>query len=126
MPDVRAFPPSSMLLVALLLAGCDGQDPAASADSGANAERGAALIRAYGCGTCHTIPGVAEARGLVGPPLRFMGRRVYIAGVLPNTPDGMVAWLENPQQIVPGNAMPNLHIGRQDARDLAAYLQQLR
>ena len=44
----------------------------------------------------------------------------------PNTPDNMVAWLQDPQRIVPGNAMPDLAIGRDDARALAAYLEQLR
>jgi cytochrome c len=43
-------------------------------------KKGASLIRSYGCGTCHVVPGVADANGHVGPPLTEMGRRIYIAG----------------------------------------------
>jgi cytochrome c len=88
--------------------------------------RGAQLITTYGCGTCHSVPGVAAARGTVGPPLDHMGQRSYIAGKLPNTGDNLQRWIRNPQQIVPGNAMPNLGVTSQDARDIAAYLLNLR
>lgn len=118
---------SPVLLLALLLAACSDQDGGArAADVGGDAQRGAALIRQYGCGGCHVIPGIGGADGLVGPPLIKIGRRVYIAGVLRNSPDNLMAWLENPQQFVPGNAMPNMGIDRKDARDLAAYLYTLR
>jgi hypothetical protein len=39
------------------------------------------------------IPGIEGANGLVGPSLSQVGDRVYIAGVLRNTPDNMVVWL---------------------------------
>jgi len=37
--------------------------------AGADARRGRELIRDVGCAGCHTVPGVREARGNVGPPL---------------------------------------------------------
>ena len=118
---------SSILLLALLLAGCNEQAGRAEAsDLGGDARRGAELIGRYGCGACHIVPGIAGAQGLVGPPLTMMGRRIYIAGVLRNSPDNMMAWLQHPQQIVPGNAMPNMGIDGNDARDLTAYLYTLR
>ena len=89
-------------------------------------KRGAALIERYGCGACHTIPGINGANGLVGPPLNMMGRRIYIAGVLRNTPDNMMRWIRDPQKIVPGNAMPEMGITEAEARDLAAFLETLR
>jgi cytochrome c1 len=89
-------------------------------------KRGAALIQRYGCGACHTIPGITGANGLVGPPLTMMGRRIYIAGVLRNTPDNMMRWIRDPQKIVPGNAMPEMGITEAEARDLAAFLETLR
>jgi cytochrome c2 len=55
-----------------------------------------------------------------------MGSRIYIAGVLRNTPDNMIAWLRNPQAIVPGNAMPNMGLDGEQARDIAGYLYTLR
>lgn len=88
--------------------------------------RGSALIRQNGCGACHMIPGIENANGDVGPPLIAVGRRIYLAGVVRNTPEGMVTWLRNPQAVVPGNAMPNMHLDERDARDIAAYLYTLR
>ena len=93
---------------------------------GADSERGRALIEKTGCGACHEIPGVTGASGQVGPSLAQVGRRAVIAGVLPNTPVHMVRWIETPQSIVPGNAMPNMEINDHDARDVAAYLYTLR
>ena len=43
---------------------------------------GKQLIQSYGCGSCHTIPGIYTARGTVGPPLMFFSRRTMIAGEL--------------------------------------------
>lgn len=93
----------------------------------ANADpvRGAQLIQIYGCGSCHTIDGVSRAVGNAGPPLGSVGRRLYIAGMLRNTPDNLVRWLRDPQAVVPGNAMPNMDVTPQDARDLAAFLYSL-
>ena len=93
---------------------------------GGNAQRGAAMIKDYGCGSCHQIPGVADANGLVGPPLSNIGERVYIAGMLRNTPDNLIFWLRHPQQIVPGNVMPDMGMTAPDARDIATYLYTLR
>ena len=87
-----------------------------------NAERGEALFQSKGCGGCHTMSGVKQAAGLVGPPLDGVGRRAVIAGVLENTPDNLARWIRTPQQVVPGNAMPNLPMTEQDSRDLAAFL----
>src|SRR5512133_2351545 len=83
--------------------------------TGGNPEQGRERIRRYGCDACHTIPGIATARGLVGPPLTGIAARVYIAGRLPNTPDNLVAWIEHPHQVDPKTAMPELGIGEQDA-----------
>ena len=88
-------------------------------------ERGAVLIDQTGCGSCHMIPGVDGATGLVGPPLDHMGKRIFIAGLLRNTPANMVTWLLDPQQIVPGNAMPDMGLSEAQARDITAYLYTL-
>jgi len=93
---------------------------------GADAKRGAADIARIGCGTCHMIPGIQHAEGLVGPPLEHWARRTYIAGEVPNTPGMLVRWIETPQAIEPGTAMPNLGVTEQTARDIAAYLYTLK
>lgn len=87
-----------------------------------NPAEGKKLIVSYGCGACHVIPGIYTARGLVGPPLNFWGRRVLIAGELPNTTDNLVRWLMNPPAIEPRTAMPDLALTKQQATDIAAYL----
>jgi cytochrome c2 len=93
--------------------------------SGGAAARGAKLIEELGCGACHVIPGIHGANGLVGPSLSQVGKRIYIAGVLRNTPDNMIRWLRHPQAIVPNNAMPDMHLSEQQARDIASYLYTL-
>jgi cytochrome c1 len=84
-----------------------------------------ALLR-YGCGGCHTIPGVHRARGLVGPPLTAYGKRIYLAGRVYNLPDNLVRWIMDPQAIEPGTAMPKVGVSEDEARDIAAYLYTLR
>ena len=88
-------------------------------------ERGRLLVAAYGCGSCHVIPGVANARGQVGPPLDKFGLRHYIAGTLLNYPDNLTAWLLAPEVIEPGTAMPSVGASPEDARHMAAYLLTL-
>jgi len=90
-----------------------------------NAHEGKQLIGQYGCGACHIVPGVRGARGLVGPPLYYWGDRTMIAGELPNTPDNLIRWLENPKAIEPKNAMPDLGLSQEQATDIAAYLYTL-
>lgn len=94
--------------------------------SGDEAARGREKILAYGCGACHRIPGVPGARGVVGPPLDRIGRRVYLGGVLANTPGNMVRWLISPHGADPRTAMPEIGLSEGDAEDIAAYLYTLR
>jgi cytochrome c len=101
------------------LQGCGGH---AAPDAGGDAQRGADALRQYGCGACHRIPGIAGADGNVGPPLERIARRVYLAGVLANTPENMIRWIQVPQQIAPLTAMPDMHVTAGDARDIATYL----
>jgi cytochrome c2 len=110
-------------LIAALLCAC--APVAVSAELG-DARRGAKLIGLLGCGGCHGVDGVKDAVGNVGPPLTHVGTRVYLAGVLENTPRNMVAWLRSPQKFVPRNAMPDIGLSEADARDIAAYLYQLK
>jgi cytochrome c len=115
------------LLTAALLAGCGDQAGRAQVQvAGGDALLGRRLVRDYGCHACHTIPGVRGADALVGPPLVHWSRRVYVAGLLPNTPENLVAWIENPQRIHPESAMPNMGVTPTHARHIAAYLYTLR
>lgn len=117
----------AFLSLSLALCGCTGGRTvwAYAPAIGGDPHRGHDLIVQYDCGSCHTIPGVAAARGLVGPPLYFFGRRTYIAGELPNTPDNLIKWIQDPTSVEPKTAMPKLGLSEQQARDVAAYLYTL-
>lgn len=94
--------------------------------TGGNSEAGRAAITQRPCGGCHEIPGIPGAAGKVGPSLSAFSGRLYIGGRLQNTPDNLVAWIENPHIIDPQNVMPPMGIGEAEARDIAAYLYTLR
>lgn len=57
-----------------LLAACGGEPAHPPGDP----DQGRLLLRQYGCSSCHLIPGVAGARGNVGPPLAGVAQRVYL------------------------------------------------
>ncbi len=118
----------ALLLICCLFAGCSGGQYLRSytVRMDGDPQRGEALIRNYGCGSCHTIPGIYNARGLVGPPLMYFSRRTMIAGELPNSPDNLVRWLRNPKAVEPRTAMPDLGLSNDQAQDIAAYLYTLR
>lgn len=119
--------PAHCLLMALLTVvfatGCaDGETQQLSG----NPARGKEAIRAYGCISCHSIPGVEGANGRVGPPLDRISRRAYLGGVLPNTPENMMRWIREPEAIDSRTAMPNMGVDEVDARDITAYLYTLK
>ncbi len=117
--------------VAALLAGC-GEYPRAPDRSqaalitGGDPQRGREKIRDYGCGACHTIPGVRGANTRVGPPLSGMASRMFVAGLLANNPENMVLWIRHPTAVDPRTAMPDVGVTESDARDIAAYLYTLK
>lgn len=117
---------AATLVLGALAAGC-GPDAASGAlvVPGGEPARGRALIDAYGCGSCHTVPGVPGANTMVGPPLTGWSARKYIAGNLLNEPGNLVRWVRDPQAVEPGTVMPDLGVSEKDARDIAAYLYSL-
>lgn len=94
----------------------------AEAITGGSAARGKALFASFGCGGCHSVSGVPQAQGMVGPPLDTIGARAMIAGKLQNTPTNLQHWIEDPQAVTPGTAMPRMGVKADQARDIAAFL----
>ena len=90
-----------------------------------DAERGRQALQRHACHGCHLVPGVTGGQRDVGPPLAGLGRRQWIAGALPNTPENLAAWIRDPQRFKPHSAMPAMGVGQGDARDIAAYLGSL-
>ena len=89
---------------------------------GGDPKIGREAVVKHGCGACHVIPGIPTARGRVGPQLEDFRIQTYVGGVLPNTPENLVAWIQNPPAASPRTAMPNLGITEEVARHIAAYL----
>jgi cytochrome c len=97
--------------------GCGGR--------GTEIDQGVQALGNYGCSSCHSIPGVHRADGVVGPPLDFWAERWYIAGAMLNTPDNLILWLMDPQAIEPGTAMPRMGVTGTDAGNIGAFLYTL-
>ena len=116
-----AVAPLVALALALILGGCGTGSEAVSVPGG-NPDSAPTVIKAFGCGSCHMIPGVAGADGRVGPNLAGLDERWSIAGRIPNTPANLVRWIMHPQEVDPGTLMPDLGVPTQQARDIAAYL----
>lgn len=95
-----------------------------AAEAGDRHAAAKSLIAAQ-CAACHTVPGVPGAVGRVGPSLKGIARQQIIAGKLANTPANMVRWLMHPQQVTPGNAMPEMGLTQDQARKIADYLYTL-
>jgi cytochrome c2 len=117
-------------LTCFAFAGCDLSETVSSDDKqvrDGDPARGRAIIASgvHGCTACHSIPGIRAPRGVVGPPLGGMARRGFIAGQLPNKPDVLVAFLQNPPALVPETGMPDVRVSLEEARHIAAFLYTL-
>lgn len=118
-----------LLATAILLTGCvaRSQNPqVGQVTTTGNVTRGAQMIQYYGCGSCHIIPGISGAFGQAGTPLSGIANRIYIAGVLQNTPENMIRWIQNPKAVDEKTVMPYLGVTKRDAQDIAAFLYTLK
>ena len=126
---IRIAERAGMLAVVICMFGaaCTKSDPPTQYSiANSDPSRGRVAIERFGCGSCHDIPGIRDANGMVGPPLTHWSQRRTIAGVMENTPDHLITWITMPQAVEPGNAMPNMGITDGEARDIAAYLYSIR
>lgn len=123
----RAGVASPLLGLALAgLAACDGPPDRTPTVGDADSQRGRGLVVAMGCAACHTFPDVRWPRGGLGPSLENFGHQGLIAGRLSNQPGVLMQFVRNAPAMVPGTAMPAVPMSDQDARDVAAYLLQLK
>jgi len=115
----------TLLVCAVLASGCTKEAPA-SRVAGGDPERGRLLVQQYQCAACHFIPEVQGPNGDAGPSLQAMGRMSYIAGSIPNQPENMIRFLQNPPAVKPGTLMPALGISNEEARHMAAFMYSLK
>jgi cytochrome c oxidase subunit II len=77
------------------------------------------------CTNCHAVAGTA-AIGTFGPDLtHLMSRDTIASGIVPNTPENLRAWVENPNNAKPGVLMPAMQLSNQQIDELVAYLSTL-
>jgi cytochrome c oxidase subunit 2 len=87
---------------------------------------GESAFLTLGCASCHAIRGTS-ASGFTGPDLTHLGdRRTLAALMLSNTPTNLARWIAEPQQIKPGNRMPDFPLRHSQIRALVAYLEGLK
>jgi len=125
-PRTRSAAKIACILLAIAACSSTNETFSSRQVPGGHPKNGRNYIEAAGCGSCHMIPGVVNARGMVGPSLEHFAQRTFIAGEVPNTTDNLVRWIVNPSSIEPKTAMPALGVTPSQARDIAAYLYQLR
>ncbi len=83
------------------------------------------LAFAANCAACHAVRGT-EAGGILGPDLtHLMSRSTIAAGLLPNTPGNLAAWIADSQALKPGSRMPALTLSGRDLSSIVTYLQTL-
>lgn len=116
----------ALVVVTMLIASCAKKDKELAAEAtGGDVAKGKAAIGKYGCGGCHTIPGIEGAKATVGPNLTGIGKRSYVAGQQ-NSLETLTQWVKHPQAQKPGTPMPEMGVTDDDAKHIAAYLYSLR
>lgn len=104
-------------------------------DSGSLVARGREAFMGSVCIACHAIEGT-RAQGAIGPNLTRLGARTTLAaGVLENTRENLIAWIEDPSRFKPGVKMPGTREGGggmqatgltdEQVEAIAAYLSSL-
>ncbi len=84
------------------------------------------MFQSKGCIACHVAPGVPGASGTIGPNLTGIAnttRRRELAGAIPNTPENLRRWVQDPQSVKPGTMMPKLGLSDKEADDIVALLE---
>jgi cytochrome c oxidase subunit 2 len=77
------------------------------------------------CAGCHTVRGT-DAVGEHAPDLTHIkSRRRLAAGLLTNTPDHLMKWITNAQQLKPGARMPSIALSKSETTELALFLSTL-
>jgi cytochrome c oxidase subunit II len=86
---------------------------------------GRRIFETEACTNCHAVGGTA-AIGTFGPDLtHLMSRDTIASGILPNTPENLHAWIQNPNDAKPGVLMPAMQLSDRQIDELVAYLSTL-
>jgi len=87
---------------------------------------GRTLFVVKACFACHTIRGTIAA-GKVGPDLtHLMSRDTIASGMLPNTPENLRRWIQDPPAVKEGALMPKVDMTDEQLTQITAYLETLK
>ena len=90
------------------------------------ARAGRDVFTSVACISCHTVRGT-PGNGVFGPDLtHLMSRATIGAGVAPNTPENLRAWVNDPAALKPGARMPAMKLSNDQLDQLLAFLVTLR
>ncbi len=117
-----------------------GQPPGTSEPLSPKAKQGQQIFMSTGaCLACHTIEGVPGAVGTIGPNLTGLGSRQTLAsGILDLNRENLRLWLNNPNDVKPGNRMAerapiyqsnsdgSISLSAQEVSALIEYLMSLK
>jgi cytochrome c oxidase subunit 2 len=99
---------------------------AAQSSNAIDARTGQMVFEHQACLNCHTIRGTV-ANGRYGPDLtHLMSRATIGSGLLPNTQQNLLAWINDPNDAKPGCMMPAMHLTDEQNAQITAYLLTLR
>ena len=91
-----------------------------------SAQDGRRVFFANSCVNCHTIRGTS-AQGAFGPDLtHLMSRETLASGAAPNAPEGLRAWVRDPQKLKVGCLMPNMQMTDPEVDQIVSYLKTLK
>jgi cytochrome c oxidase subunit II len=91
-----------------------------------NAQTGRELFLSLSCVNCHAVKGT-PADGKFGPDLsHIMSRQTIASGMIPNNLDNLLRWVKDPQEVKPGNLMPNMQLNETESNLIVAYLSTLK
>ena len=117
-----------------------GQPPGTSEPLSPKAKQGQQIFMSTGaCLACHTIEGVPGAVGTIGPNLTGLGSKQTLAsGILDLNRENLRLWLNNPNDVKPGNRMAerapiyqsnsdgSISLSAQEVSALIEYLMSLK
>jgi cytochrome c oxidase subunit 2 len=91
-----------------------------------NAHDGKLVFEQQACINCHAVAGTV-ANGRFGPDLtHLMSRETLASGAMPNTPENLKAWIEDPNTFKTGSLMPAMHLSDRENAQITAYLLTLK
>lgn len=101
------------------------QAPAVASAADA-AVQGRKQFEALACINCHAVNGTV-ANGRFGPDLtHLMSRETLASGAMPNTPQNLAQWIDDPDTFKHGSLMPSMHLTKTQIEQITAYLVTLK